>query len=84
MLHIFHTYVSNVISGCCLCVAIVFQVFHVFFVIVSDAYFKRFICLHMYGASVLYLDVLKIDWMQHLFPRLLLPCILLRLGRGRA
>ena len=31
MLHMFHTYVASVLSGCCVCVAMFFQVFHVFF-----------------------------------------------------
>ena len=52
MLLIFHTYVASVLSRCCVCVAIVFQVFHVFFVSVSDAYFKHFICVQTYVASV--------------------------------
>ena len=28
---LFHIYVANVLSGCCVCVAMVFQVLHVFF-----------------------------------------------------
>jgi hypothetical protein len=31
VLHMFHTYVVSVLSGCYVCIAIVFQVFHVFF-----------------------------------------------------
>jgi hypothetical protein len=31
MLHMLHTYVVSVLSGCCVCVAMSFQVLHVFF-----------------------------------------------------
>jgi len=44
-------YVSSVLSGCCVCVAMLFQLFHVF-LSVSDACFKRFISFQTYVASV--------------------------------
>jgi len=31
MLPMFHAYVAIILSGCCVCVAMVFEVFHVFF-----------------------------------------------------
>ena len=48
----FHTYIASVLSGCCVCVAMVLKCFMCFFASVLDACFKRFICLHTYVASV--------------------------------
>jgi hypothetical protein len=69
----FHTYISSVLSGCC-----------VYFTIVSSVFFKVFLQVFlMYVSSVssvfrrilqvLHLDVSKIDQVLHLPPRLLLP-----------
>ena len=52
MLHMFHTYVASVLSGCCVCLAIVSKCFSDVFASVSDACFKCFICLQTYVASV--------------------------------
>jgi hypothetical protein len=59
------------------------------FVSILDARFKCFTCLHMYVASVVF-DVSKVDRVLHLLLasvsplRLLLPCILPRVRRGRS
>jgi hypothetical protein len=59
MLYMFHTYIANVLSGCCICVSMVFQVFSGVFACVSAVCFKCFkrmfqvfICLHTYVANV--------------------------------
>jgi hypothetical protein len=67
MLHIFHTYVTYVLSGCCICLHW-FQVF-------SGVYFQAF-QNHVSSVSsafrctllLLHLDVLKIDRVLHLSP----------------
>ena len=45
-------HIASVLSGCCVCVAMVSSVSCVFFANVSDACFKRFICLETYVVSV--------------------------------
>jgi hypothetical protein len=71
MLHRFYTYVANVLSGGCVCLKD-FQVFYAFLQVfqthVSSVSSVFFCMLH-----VLRLDVLKVDRVLHLFPRLLLP-----------
>jgi hypothetical protein len=47
MLHMFHTYVVNVLSRCCICFTMVFKCFSN----ASDAYFKCFICIQTYVTS---------------------------------
>jgi hypothetical protein len=42
ILHMFHTYVANILSGSCVCFAMVFLCV---FISVSDTCFKCFICL---------------------------------------
>jgi hypothetical protein len=59
------------LSRCCICVA---MVFHVFFISVSDACFKRFICLQTYVAGVV-TDVSKVDRVLHFLSFLVLPCL---------
>ena len=71
MLHIFHTYVASVLSRCCVSVAMVFQVFHVFYVSVSDACFKLSSTFrHMLQVVS---RCFKRDWVLQRPPRLLLP-----------
>jgi hypothetical protein len=55
MLHMFHTYVARVLSGCCVCL----QWFLIVFSSVLDACFKCFICLFL--LRVLHLNVSKVD-----------------------
>ena len=50
VLHMFHTYVISVLSGCCVCFTIFFKCFSCVFANVSDACFKCFICLKTYIA----------------------------------
>jgi hypothetical protein len=52
MLHMFHTYVASVLSGCCVCFYNDFKCFSGVFVSVSDTCFKCFIYLQTYVASV--------------------------------
>ena len=52
MLHMFHTYVASVLSGCCVCLQWFLSVLGIF-ASVSDACFKCFIYLQTYIASVL-------------------------------
>ena len=54
MLHMFHTYVVSVLSRCCVCFTMVFKCVSCVFASVSDAFFKCFICLQTYIASVAY------------------------------
>ena len=67
----FRTYVASVLSGCCVCFAIVFKWFLGAFASVSDTFssvssvFRRML-------QVLHLDVSKIDRVLHL-PSFLLP-----------
>jgi hypothetical protein len=50
----FHTYVASVLSGCCICFPMAFQVFfQMFSASVSDLCFKCFICLQTYIVNVL-------------------------------
>jgi hypothetical protein len=49
----FYTYVASVLSGYCTCFSMAFQVFSGVFASISYAYFKRFICLHIYVANIL-------------------------------
>jgi hypothetical protein len=73
MVHMFYTYVASVLSGCCVCVAIVFtyffqvflQVFQTLVLIVSSVFRRIF--------QVLYLDISKVDQVLRLPPRFLLP-----------
>jgi hypothetical protein len=66
MLQMFHTYVTSVLSRCCICFAMTFQVFlHVFQTHISSV----FICLlsvfrHM--LQMFHLDVSKVDQMLHI------------------
>jgi hypothetical protein len=48
----FHTYVGSILSGCCICFAMTFQVFSGFFSSVLDVCFNYFICLQTYVANV--------------------------------
>ena len=74
MLHMFHTYVANILFGCCVCFIMVFKCFQVFLQVfrmyvssISSA-FRRML-------QVLYLDVSKVDRLLHLPSRFLLPCL---------
>ena len=67
MLHIFHTYDACVLSGCCICVAMVFKCFMCFLQV-----FQAFYLSSDYVASVVR-DVSKVDQVLHLPPRVLLP-----------
>ena len=51
ILNMFHTYVASVLSGCCICFSMAFQVFSGVFASVSDTCFKCFICLQTYVAN---------------------------------
>jgi hypothetical protein len=57
MLQVFYLVVAYVCNG--------FQVFFSVFASVSDVYFKCFICLVLYDASVV-LDISKVDWVLHI------------------
>jgi hypothetical protein len=48
MLHMFHTYVASVLSGCCVCFAMFFKCLLGVCASISDACFKCFICLQTY------------------------------------
>jgi hypothetical protein len=52
MLHMFRTYVASVLSGCCICFAMVFYVFSGVFSNVLDACFKCFIYPQTYVANM--------------------------------
>ena len=52
ILHMFRTYVASVLFGCCVCFYNGFKCFSGIFTSVSDLYFKCFICLQTYVASV--------------------------------
>ena len=54
MLHMFHTYVACVLSGCCVGLQWFSIVFRYFFSNVSEAYFKCFIYLETYVATVVF------------------------------
>jgi hypothetical protein len=69
MLYMFHTYVVSILFRCCVYLQWFSSVSQVFFISVLDTCFKCFICLRLY------------DRVLHLSPRLLLPCILLKLGK---
>jgi hypothetical protein len=68
MLHIFHTYVASILSGCCVCCTWFSSVFRCFC--------KCFIQMHVLSISaafrrilqMLHLDVSKVDWVLHLAP----------------
>ena len=49
----FHTNVASILSRCCICFVMAFQVFLGVFASVSDACFKCFIFLEMHVAKVL-------------------------------
>ena len=72
VLHMFHTYVASVLSGCCVCFTMVFKCFQVFLQVfqmhVSSAssVFRRML-------QVLHLNISKVDRVLHLPSRLLLP-----------
>jgi hypothetical protein len=69
MLHMSHTYVATVLSRCCVCFYNGFQMFlQVFQIHISSA---SSIFRHM--LQVLHLDILKVDQVLNLPPRLLLP-----------
>jgi hypothetical protein len=68
MLHIFHTYVAIVLSGCCVCFTIVFMCFCKCF----RCIFKCFICLQTYVAIVVS-RCFKSRSVLHLAPHFLLP-----------
>jgi len=52
LLHMFHTYVASVFSGCCVCFTLIFKRFSGVFASVSDVCFKYFICFQTYIAIV--------------------------------
>jgi hypothetical protein len=64
MLHMFHAYIANVLSECCVCFTMVLKCFSCVFASVSSA-------LRM--LYLLHLDFSKVDRILHLLPRFLLP-----------
>jgi hypothetical protein len=69
MLHMFHTYITNVLSGCCVYFYTDFHVFlQVFQMHVSSvsSFFRRML-------QVLHLNVSKVDQVLYLPPRFQLP-----------
>jgi hypothetical protein len=69
MLHMFHTYVASVLSGCCVCFTMFFRCFCKCF----KCMFQVFDLLFRRMLHVLYLDVAKVDRVLHLPPHFLLP-----------
>ena len=60
MLHMFHTYVASVLSRCCICFAMAFQVFSgVLQVFQTHVLSVLFVFRHM--LQMFHLDVLKVD-----------------------
>jgi hypothetical protein len=53
MLHMFHTYVTSVLSGCCICLQLFFQVFFMCFCKCFRRMFQMFSYFRTYVASVL-------------------------------
>ena len=65
MLHMFHAYVASILSGCCVCVAMVFKCFSRVFASVSDAHSSVssvFFCM----LQVLDLDISKVYRVLHM------------------
>jgi hypothetical protein len=71
MLHIFQIYVACILSRCCVCKCI--MCFWGVFVSVLDAYFKCFICIQTYVASVASGCFNSRSVVASRLPRLLLP-----------
>jgi hypothetical protein len=65
------TYVVNILSGCCISVALVFKCFMCFFQ-VFQMHVSNVSSVFIRMLQVLYLDVSKVDRVLHLSPRLLL------------
>jgi hypothetical protein len=63
MLHMFHTYIASVLSGCCVCVCNGFQMFSR--VCASASLYTSFKCF-IYMLQVLHLDVSKVDRVLHI------------------
>ena len=64
MLHMFHTYVTSVLSGCCICLQWFLSIFRCF-----CNYFRlMFQVLHLFRCmlQVLHLNILKIDRVLHI------------------
>jgi hypothetical protein len=70
MLHMCHTYVASVLSGCCLQW---FQVFFYVFLRVFQTYVLSVSSVFIHMLQLLYREVLKLDRVLHLPAHLLLP-----------
>jgi sensor histidine kinase YesM len=66
MLHMFHTYVISVLSGCCICFAMAFQVFFRYFLQVFQMHVSSVSSAFRRMLQMFHLDVSKVDRVLHM------------------
>ena len=67
MLHMFHTYVVSVLSGCCICFAMAFQEFFQVFLQVFQMHVSSVSSVFRRMLQVFHLNISKVDLGEHMF-----------------